>query len=110
MDAPLLYLPERRASGRRYVWAAADGGPAARARWPAGRLRSGAAAQVQPVIEAVIGASHSTSTRSRSSFSKARQRAMSAGSSNGPCSRPVSSSITVQVGSETGMPLKCAEP
>ena len=71
-------------------------GPAARA----------SGAQVQDVNPAIGLASVTISTRSRSSFSKTRQRATSASLSNGPCARPVSSSITVQVGSQTGIPRK----
>ena len=59
---------------------------------------------LQPVSEAIGEASQRISTSSRPSFSKARQSATSLWQSNGPCSRPVASSMTVQVGSQTGMP------
>ena len=59
---------------------------------------------LQPVSEAIGEASQRISTSSRPSFSKARQSVTSVSRSNGPCSRPVASSMTVQVGSQTGMP------
>ncbi len=69
-----------------------------------------AGAQAQDAKRAMGLASATISTSSCESFAKARQSATSASLSNGPCSRPVAVSITVQAGSQSGMPLKCAEP
>ena len=85
--------PPRRSPGRRYVWMAAAGGPAARRDGPA------APGHVQLVNELIGEASCSTSTCSRPSFAKARQSATSASLSKVPSASPVAISITFHVGS-----------
>ena len=93
-----------------------DGAPTpGERRRTAGRQRSSKTAaappagQIQAVYEAMGEESQSTSTWSRASFAKARQSETSASQLNGPCFRPVAISITVQLGSQIGMPRKWSE-